>query len=131
MKLNRNNLNMPNNCPEKIIQFGEGNFLRAFVDWMVQQLNETANFNGSVVVVQPIEKGMVDLLNEQDGLYHTVLKGIKNGAPVKDVKLISSVSRGINPYTNFSEYLKLAENPDTRFIISNTTEAGIAFDATT
>jgi tagaturonate reductase len=129
MQLNRKNIGTIPNLNEKIIQFGEGNFLRAFVDWMVQSMNETTSFNGSVVVVQPIEKGLVNLLNEQDGLYHTILKGIKNGQPVKDIKLISAISRGINPYSNFPEYLKLAENPTFRFIISNTTEAGIAFDA--
>ncbi len=63
--------------PERIIQFGEGNFLRAFVDWIISNMNERSNFNGSVVVVQPIEKGMVDVLNRQDGLYHVNLQGRK------------------------------------------------------
>jgi tagaturonate reductase len=115
--------------PERIIQFGEGNFLRAFVDWMVHEMNEKAGFNTSVVLVQPIDKGMVDMINEQDGLYTLVLKGIKNGIPSKETKLIQSVSRGLNPYADFDAYLKLAENPEMRFIVSNTTEAGIAFSA--
>ena len=114
--------------PERIIQFGEGNFLRAFVDWIVWNMNEKADFNSSVVVVQPIAKGMVDMLNEQDGLYHLNLQGLDKGKKVDSLQLIDVISRGLNPYTQFDEYLKLAENPDMRFVVSNTTEAGIAFD---
>ncbi len=121
-------MSIPAERPVKIIQFGEGNFLRAFVDWMVQEMNDKAEFNGNVAVVQPIESGMVDKLNEQNGLYTLILKGIKYKKGVKDVTLIDSISKGYNPYQDFEEYLKLAENPDTRFIISNTTEAGIAFN---
>lgn len=114
--------------PERIIQFGEGNFLRAFVDWIIWKMNQQTDFNSSVVVVQPIEQGMVNTLNEQDGQYHLILKGIDKGEKVYDTQLIDVISRGINPYTEYSSYLKLAENPDMRFIISNTTEAGIAFN---
>jgi tagaturonate reductase len=116
--------------PERIIQFGEGNFLRAFVDWIVFNMNEKAGFNSGVVVVQPIEKGMVDALNAQDGLYHVNLQGLDNGNPVDSIQLIDVITRGLNPYTQFNDYLKLAENPDMRFVISNTTEAGIAFHDT-
>jgi tagaturonate reductase len=115
--------------PERIIQFGEGNFLRAFVDWMVHEMNEKADFNTSAVLIQPIDKGMVEAINEQDGLYTLVLKGLNNGLPIYETELIQSVSRGLNPYADFNGYLKLAENPDMRFIVSNTTEAGIAFSA--
>ncbi len=125
--LNRNNA-ANKRYPERIIQFGEGNFLRAFVDWIVWNMNEKANFNSSVVVVQPIERGMVDMLNAQDGLYHLNLQGIDKGKEVDSIQLIDVISRGLNPYTQFDEYMKLAENPDIRFVISNTTEAGIAFD---
>ena len=114
--------------PEKIIQFGEGNFLRAFVDWIVSKMDESTDFNGSVVVVQPIAKGKVDMLNSQDGLYHVNLQGIENGKAVNSFRLVDVISRGLNPYTHFDEYLKLAEQPEMRFVISNTTEAGIAFD---
>jgi tagaturonate reductase len=113
---------------ERIIQFGEGNFLRAFIDWIVWNMNEKADFNSSVVVVQPIPNGMVETLNAQDGLYHLILKGIDKGEPVYTTQLIDVISRGLNPYIQFEEYLKLAENPDIRFVISNTTEAGIAFE---
>ena len=113
---------------EKVIQFGEGNFLRAFIEWIIWNTNRKTDFNGSVVVVQPIPKGMVDVLNEQDGLYHLNLQGLQDGVPVDSVDLIDVISRGLNPYEHFDEYLKLAEQPDIRFVISNTTEAGIAFD---
>lgn len=114
--------------PERVIQFGEGNFLRAFVDWIISNMNEKTDFNGSVVVVQPIEKGMVDLLNSQDGLYHVNLQGLENGKNVNSYRLIDVISRGLNPYADFGKYLSLAEQPEIRFVISNTTEAGIAFD---
>lgn len=129
MKLNKEVVNEFQRHPERIIQFGEGNFLRAFIDWMVHEMNDKADFRTSAVLVQPIEKGMIDTLNEQDGLYTLVLKGLRNGTSVKETHLIQSVSRGVNPYADFEGYLKLAENPDMRFIISNTTEAGIAFSA--
>ena len=128
MKLNKELYKEFKIYPEKVIQFGEGNFLRAFVDWQIDKMNDEADFNGSVVVVQPLENGLVDMLNEQDGLYTLYLQGIQNGEAVKTHKIINSVSRGINPYRNYDEYLKLGENPEVRFIVSNTTEAGIAFE---
>ena len=114
--------------PEKIIQFGEGNFLRAFVDWIVWKTDKATDFNAGVVVVQPIDRGMVDVLNEQDGLYHLNLQGIDKGRPVDSLDMIDVITRGINPYRDFDDYIALAENPGIRFVISNTTEAGIAFD---
>ena len=114
--------------PEKVIQFGEGNFLRAFVDWIIWNTNQKTDFNAGVVVVQPIAKGMVDVLNSQDGLYHVNLQGIDKGEAVDSIQMIDVIRRGINPYEHFDDYLSLAENPDIRFVISNTTEAGIAFD---
>jgi len=115
-------------APERIIQFGEGNFLRCFVDWIVYKMNRKTDFNGSVVVVQPIDRGMVDMLNGQDCLYHVNLQGRQNGKPVNKLTRIDSISRAINPYTQFQAFLALAEQPEIRFVISNTTEAGIAFD---
>ena len=114
--------------PDKVIQFGEGNFLRAFVDWIIWKMDKSAGFNGGVVVVQPIEKGMVDALNEQDGLYHLNLQGIDKGQAVDSIDLVDVINRGINPYRDFGSYLSLAEDPGIRFVISNTTEAGITFD---
>lgn len=114
--------------PERILQFGEGNFLRAFVDWIVYNMNKKLDFNSGVVVVQPIPNGMVDMLNDQDGLYHLNLQGINHGETIDSLELIDVITRGLNPYTRFDEYLKLAENPEMRFVVSNTTEAGITFD---
>lgn len=113
---------------ERIIQFGEGNFLRAFVDWIIFNMNEKANFDSSVVVVQPIEKGMVDMLNGQDCLYHVNLQGLDKGEVVNSLTRIDVISRALNPYSQNAEFMKLAEQPEMRFVISNTTEAGIAFD---
>ena len=114
--------------PEKVIQFGEGNFLRAFVDWIIWNMDQKTNFNGSVVVVQPIEKGMVDCLNGQDCLYHVNLQGRENGKPVNTLERIDVISRALNPYTQNDAFMALADQPEIRFVISNTTEAGIAFD---
>ena len=116
--------------PERIIQFGEGNFLRAFVDWIVWNMNEKTGFDSSVVVVQPIDKGMVDMLNGQDCLYYVNLQGLEKGEAINSLTLIDVISRAMNPYKEFEAFLKLAEQPEMRFVISNTTEAGIAFDPT-
>ena len=114
--------------PERIIQFGEGNFLRAFVDWIVYNMNEKADFNGDVVVVQPIENGMVDMLKKQDCLYHVNLQGLDKGEVVNSLTLVDVISRALNPYSENDAFMALADQEDIRFVISNTTEAGIAFD---
>jgi tagaturonate reductase len=113
--------------PERVLQFGEGNFLRGFVDWMFDKLNKENLFNGKVVIIQGTPVGPTDLINNQDGLYTLYLRGIQNGATVEDKSIITSVSRCINPYQDFEACLKCAENPDLRIIVSNTTEAGIAY----
>lgn len=128
-RLNRTTANITVTYPERIIQFGEGNFLRAFIDWMVFNMNKKTDFNSSVVIVQPLPTGMIDVLNEQDGLYHVNLQGLDKGKTVNSVELIDVISRSLNPYSQFEEYLKLVEQPEMRFVVSNTTEAGIAFDA--
>lgn len=108
---------------EKVIQFGEGGFLRGFADWMLQIINENTDFAGSAVVVQPIEKGLSDLLEKQNCQYTHICRGAEG----IDVKKIDVISRCINPYTDFEGFMKLAENPDFRFVVSNTTEAGIVY----
>ncbi len=113
---------------EKIIQFGEGGFLRGFVDWIVQITNESTDFNAGVVIVQPIEKGMCKTLEQQDCKYTHVMRGLKDGVPTVDKKKIDVITRTVLPYEDFESYLKLAENPDFRFVVSNTTESGIAFN---
>ena len=114
---------------EKILQYGEGNFLRAFVDWMVDILNEKTDFNGSVVIAQPLERGLSDLINSQNGEYTTVLRGVQNGETVEEYRKITAVSRCLNPYheADFESYKALATSGELRFVVSNTTEAGIAY----
>ncbi len=116
------------NLPERVIQFGEGNFLRAFADWMIHEMNKQGLFNGRAVLVQPIAEGLTKQINEQDGLYTLFLRGLKNGQPHEDKDVITSVSRCLNPYSQWQEFIACAENPDIEFVISNTTEAGITYD---
>lgn len=111
--------------PVRVIQFGEGGFLRGFVDWMLQKMNEKGIFDGSVAVVQPIEKGMCDLLTEQNCLYTHIIRGAEG----MEKTLVDVISHCVKPYEDFEAYLALAENPDARFIVSNTTESGIEFRA--
>ena len=113
---------------EKIIQFGEGGFLRGFVDYFFQKLNDKGLFEGSVVVVQPIKTGMCDMLTAQNCEYNLFLRGVDNGKVVDEHTHIDVISRCINPYKDYEEYLSLAKNPDFRFIVSNTTEAGIVYE---
>nr|WP_106783483.1 tagaturonate reductase [Lysinibacillus timonensis] len=127
-KLNKQFVKNYRKRPEKVLQFGQGNFLRAFIDWQIDVLNEKTGFNGSVVVVQPRGQGAVEKLNEQDGLFTLYLQGIKEGKPVKEHSIISCISRGLNLFKQHDEYLQLAHSQELRFIFSNTTEAGIVFD---
>ena len=108
---------------ERIIQFGEGGFLRGFVDWMLQKINEKSDFDGSVVVVQPIENGMCDMLSAQNCVYTQIIRGVEG----VDTTVVDVISRCVKPYEDFDAYLALAEQPEMRFIVSNTTESGIVF----
>ena len=108
---------------EKVIQFGEGGFLRGFVDWMLQKVNDSSDFNGSVVVVQPIEQGMCDMLTAQNCVYTHIIRGVEG----VDKTVVDVISRCVKPYEDFGAYLALAENPDFRFVVSNTTESGIVY----
>jgi len=116
--------------PDRIIQFGEGNFLRAFIDWQIDLLNEHTDLNAGVVVVRPIDSEFPPSLSTQDGLYTTVIRGLnEQGEAVSDAHLIRSVNREINVYQDYDAFLKLAHNPAIRFVFSNTTEAGISYHA--
>ncbi|GAA4294103.1 tagaturonate reductase [Aestuariibaculum suncheonense] len=126
-KLNRANVGLEAKRPIKIVQFGEGNFLRAFIGYAIQELNKEADFNAGIAVVQPIDRGLVNMLNDQDGLYTLFMKGIKKGEEIQEVELIDNIVKGVDPYANFAEYLSLAKEETLEFIISNTTEAGIAY----
>lgn len=114
---------------DRVIQFGEGNFLRCFVDWIIDILNEKAGFDSGITVVRPINSDSLPLLDIQDGLYTAIIRGIdEKGEVVEDYRVIQSVNREIPVYENFEGYLKLAENEKIKWIFSNTTEAGITFD---
>ena len=117
-------------APEKVLQFGEGNFLRAFVDYWFDLANEKAGWNGKCCLVQPIAPGLAKMINEQEGLYTLYLRGSRNGQKVDDKRVISSVSRCLNPYEaeGFAAMLEVAASDDLEIIVSNTTEAGIVYD---
>lgn len=115
-------------APERVLQFGEGNFLRGFVDYFFDIANETCDFNGKIVLVQPIAQGLADSINEQEGLYTLYLRGTEQGKTVNEKRVVSAVSRCINPYANYMDFLACAHNPDLRYLVSNTTEAGITYD---
>ena len=117
-------------APVKVLQFGEGNFLRAFVDYFFDLANEKAGFNGKVAVVQPIAVGRKQEINDQDGLYTVILRGIQNGEKIVQKRIVSSISQVIDPYEDFNALLAYAADPQIRFVVSNTTEAGIAYDPT-
>ena len=127
INLNRNTVKA-NTYTERIVQFGEGNFLRAFANWMIHEMNKRVNFDAGVVIVQPINQGLIKTLNEQDGLYTLYLNGIRNGKAISEHEIIDCILRGVNPYENHADYLAIAKNPDLRFMISNTTEAGIEYN---
>ena len=112
------------------MQFGEGNFLRAFADHFIDEMNEKAGFNAKVVLVQPRDghPEAADRFGEQDGLYTLILRGRENGEPVEHTRVISAASRCLDPKRDWAKLLDCARNPELRFVISNTTEAGIAFD---
>ncbi len=115
---------------ETVIQFGEGNFLRGFFDWFLDGLNKQGLYDGKAVIVQPRAGGKVAGLVEQDCKYNLYLRGIENGDVKNEHYYIESISRCVDPYKDFDAFISLANNPDFRFIVSNTTEAGIAFDDT-
>ena len=117
-------------APEKVLQFGEGNFLPAFVDYWFDLANEKAGWNGKCVLVQPIAPGLAKMINAQDGLYTLYLRGSENGRKVDDKRVISSVSRCLNPYEkeDYEAMMEVAASDELEIIVSNTTEAGIVYD---
>ena len=114
--------------PVRVVQFGEGNFLRAFVDYMIDIANEKTGFNGSVVLVKPIPFGTLDAFHEQDCRYTVMLRGLVDGKPVELSRGITSVSDAVDCYGEYQKYADLARCETLRFVVSNTTEAGIVLD---
>jgi tagaturonate reductase len=116
----------PSPLPIRILQFGQGNFMRGFFDWQVDLLNERTGFDAGVVIVRPRGGSATPLLDVQDGLFTVLIDGLDaSGTPVKQSRLVSCVQREIDPSTMYADYLALAAAPALRFIVSNTTEAGI------
>ena len=113
------------NRPVKVLQFGEGNFLRAFVDYFIDIANEKTDFNGSVVLVKPITFGSLDMFHEQDCRYTVMLRGLVDGEAVEQSRLITSVSDAVDAYSEYDKYADFAKCETLRFVVSNTTEAGI------
>ena len=118
------------NAPERVLQFGEGKFLRAFADYWFDMANEKAGWNGKCVLVQPIAQGLTQLINRQEGLYTLYLRGRQNGEKVDAKRVISSVSRCLNPYEkqDYDAMMDVAAGEALEYIVSNTTEAGIVYD---
>ena len=118
------------NAPERVLQFGEGNFLRAFADYWFDMANEKAGWNGKCVLVQPIAQGLTQRINRQEGLYTLYLRGRQNGEKVDAKRVISSVSRCLNPYEkqDYDAMMDVAAGEALEYIVSNTTEAGIVYD---
>ncbi len=126
-QLNGQNHNRPIR-PVKVMQFGEGNFLRAFADWILQRMNDSGVIDSGVVVVQPMPQGRIEELRKQDGLYTVCLEGIEHGEKVQSYRVIDVLQDFVDPYTEYDRYLQYAHSEDLQVIISNTTEAGIALD---
>lgn len=112
---------------ERVLQFGEGNFLRGFVDYMLDRLNKEYSSDFGVAVVQPRPGDKITKLNNQDGLYTLYSRGLINGLKAEEVRIVECITRGINPYENTAEFFECAQNPDLRYIVSNTTEVGIEY----
>lgn len=128
-RLNRTLVEMYSSYPAKVLQVGEGNFIRAFVDWMFHKCNEQNLFQGRVIVSQPISRGgkKLSCLNEQDGLYSVVVRGLVDDEPYVATEIVGSIARAIDVYEEWEDFLRQADDPAIEFICSNTTEAGIVY----
>ncbi len=108
-QLNRENTGLEKLQPIKVVQFGEGNFLRAFVDYAFHKLNKEVDFNAGIAMVQPLKDGIVNMINDQDGLYTLFMNGIKKGEKIQDIELITNIVKAINPYTQFAELFSFSQ----------------------
>ncbi|WP_321827910.1 tagaturonate reductase [Maribacter dokdonensis] len=127
--LNSNAITDRKSLPIKVMQFGGGNFLRAFVDISIQKINNATNFNAGVAVIKPTARGDYQELKSQDGLFSVQLEGYENNTFVQDLTVVDCIQKVINPYSEWQKYIDLSKTPKLRFIISNTTEAGIVFNS--
>ncbi|MFY0685751.1 MAG: tagaturonate reductase [Cyclobacteriaceae bacterium] len=124
--LNKNTTDKPS-LPIKVLQFGEGNFLRAFADWMIDVMNEKLDYDHGVAIVQPIDRGMTDMLRDQDSLYHQLGRGLRKGEAVTDTRLVKCVQQSIDPFKDLDSYKSVVLGDELKIVISNTTEAGIVY----
>lgn len=131
MKSNDPTIDLKPEREVKIVQFGTGNFLRGFADWMIQRMNNATSFNASVILVSNVPSSKaLDALKRQDYRYYVNLRGFSGAEIVNELERIDVIESGVSPYDDFCGFMQLADMPDLRFIISNTTEAGIVFDPT-
>lgn len=126
MELNKENVKS-NNYTNRILQFGEGNFLRAFADWMIYEMNKEIAFDAGITIIQPLENGLTHLLDKQDNLYTLFLQGVKNGEATREKMIIDVIQNSINPYHDYDSFIKTAKDKNIKFVISNTTESGIVY----
>ncbi|MCY1660479.1 tagaturonate reductase [Chryseobacterium sp. SL1] len=127
-KLNRELNNTQEKLPIKIVQFGGGNFMRGFTDYVIDKLNKEAGFNAGIVNIQATPNGSVHKLEEQDNLYTLFTRGIKKGEIIDEKHVISAIQKSVNPYSDYQDFLALAKEEELEFVFSNTTETGIAYD---
>ena len=115
--------------PIKVVQFGEGNFLRAFVDYMIDLANENCDFDGSVALVKPISFGSLKMFHDQDCQYTLRLQGKIDNKEYVETRIITCCEKAVSPFDDYEEYISLAKLDSVRFVVSNTTEAGIQFNS--
>lgn len=129
-KLNRGLNNTQEKLPIKIVQFGGGNFMRGFTDYVIDKLNKETNWKGGIVNLQATPNGSIQKMEEQDNLYTLFTRGIKKGEIIDEKHVISAIQKSVNPYSDYEDFLALAKEEELEFVFSNTTETGIAFDET-
>ncbi|MBW3524524.1 tagaturonate reductase [Chryseobacterium sp. NKUCC03_KSP] len=129
-QLNRQNSGIDTKLPIKIVQFGGGNFMRGFTDYVIDKMNKEAGFNAGIVNLQATPNGSIQKMEDQDNLYTLFNRGIKKGEIIDQQQIISAIQKSVNPYANYDEFLALAKEEELEFIFSNTTETGIAYDET-
>ncbi|SMP34907.1 tagaturonate reductase [Chryseobacterium profundimaris] len=129
-KLNRELSNAQEKLPIKIVQFGGGNFMRGFTDYIIDKLNKETDWKGGIVNLQATPNGSILKMEEQDNLYTLFTRGIKKGEIHDEKQVISAIQKSINPYSDYNGFLALAKEEELEFVFSNTTETGIAYDET-
>jgi tagaturonate reductase len=128
--LNRQNSGLDTKLPIKIVQFGGGNFMRGFTDYIIDKLNKETEWKGGIVNLQATPNGSIQKMEEQDNVYTLFTRGIKKGEIHDEKQVISAIQKSVNPYSDYDEFLALAKEEELEFVFSNTTETGIAYDET-